>query len=54
MKLALSSFVGLALALVVKTRPEMRVPLARWGSVGVILAGAYSFIERLFLQGGGV
>jgi hypothetical protein len=40
------------LALVVRARPALTLPLARWGSVGVILAGTYWFVERLFRTGG--
>ncbi len=52
-QLIIVSVAATLLALVVRARPAMMVPLARWGSVGVILAGTYWFIERLFLQGGG-
>jgi HupE/UreJ protein len=41
------------LALAVRARPALTVPLARWGSVGVILAGTYWFVDRLFGIGGG-
>jgi hypothetical protein len=41
------------LALAVRARPGLRVPLVRWGSVGVILAGTYWFVDRLFGSGGG-
>ena len=41
------------LALAVRARPALTAPLARWGSVGVILAGTYWFVERLFGTGGG-
>jgi hypothetical protein len=40
------------LALLVRARPTLMVPLARWGSVGVILAGTYWFVDRLFGRGG--
>lgn len=40
------------LALAVRSRPSLAVRFARWGSVGVILAGTYWFVERLFLTGG--
>ena len=39
-----------ALALVGRSRPSVATALARWGSVAVILAGTYWFIERLFLN----
>jgi hypothetical protein len=52
-QLIIVSVAATLLALVIRARPAMTVPLARWGSVGVILAGTYWFIERLFLQGGG-
>jgi hydrogenase/urease accessory protein HupE len=41
------------LALVTRARPALSQPLARWGSVGVILAGTYWFVDRLFGTGGG-
>ena len=41
------------LALAVRARPALTAPLARWGSVGVILAGTYWFVDRLFGIGGG-
>jgi hypothetical protein len=41
------------LALLVRARPALTLPLARWGSVGVILAGTYWFMTRLFGSGGG-
>jgi hypothetical protein len=44
---------GTALALVTHARPALANPLARWGSVGVILAGTYWFVDRLFGTGGG-
>jgi hypothetical protein len=40
-------------ALLVRARPALTLPLARWGSVGVILAGTYWFMTRLFGSGGG-
>jgi hydrogenase/urease accessory protein HupE len=41
------------LAVVIRARPALGVPVARWGSVGVILAGTYWFVDRLFGTGGG-
>jgi hypothetical protein len=40
------------LGLLSRTRPALAAPLARWGSVGVILAGTYWFVDRLFGIGG--
>ena len=39
-----------ALALAARNRPAVAASVARWGSVAVILAGTYWFIERLFLS----
>jgi hypothetical protein len=41
------------LTLTIRARPALTMPLARWGSVGVILAGTYWFVDRLFGRGGG-
>jgi hypothetical protein len=41
------------LGLLTRARPALAIPLARWGSVGVILAGTYWFVDRLFGTGGG-
>ena len=46
------SIAATLLALAVRARPALTVPVARWGSVGVILAGAYWFVDRLFGSGG--
>jgi hypothetical protein len=40
------------LALIVRARPSLAHPLTLFGSIGVILAGAYWFVERVFLTGG--
>jgi hypothetical protein len=40
------------LGLLSRSRPALAAPLARWGSVGVILAGTYWFVDRLFGTGG--
>jgi hypothetical protein len=42
-----------ALGVATRALPAAAVPLARWGSVGVILAGTYWFVDRLFGSGGG-
>ena len=39
-----------ALALAGRNRPSVATAMARWGSVAVILAGTYWFVERLFRQ----
>jgi hydrogenase/urease accessory protein HupE len=39
-----------ALALAGRNRPSVATTTARWGSVGVILAGTYWFVQRLFLN----
>jgi hydrogenase/urease accessory protein HupE len=39
-----------ALALAGRSRPGVATAVARWGSVAVILAGTYWFVERLFLN----
>jgi len=41
------------LAMVTRARPALARRRARWGSVGVILAGTYWFVDRLFGTGGG-
>ena len=41
------------LGLLTRARPAWSDPMARWGSVGVILAGTYWFVDRLFGTGGG-
>jgi hypothetical protein len=41
------------LGLLTRARPALSNPMARWGSVGVILAGTYWFVDRLFGTGGG-
>jgi hydrogenase/urease accessory protein HupE len=41
------------LGLLTRGRPAWSNPMARWGSVGVILAGTYWFVDRLFGTGGG-
>jgi hypothetical protein len=41
------------LAVVVRGRASLANPLASWGSIGVILAGTYWFVDRLFGAGGG-
>ena len=41
------------LAMVTRARPALASRLARWGSVVVILAGTYWFVDRLFGTGGG-
>ena len=41
------------LGLITRARPAWSNPMARWGSVGVILAGTYWFVDRLFGTGGG-
>jgi hydrogenase/urease accessory protein HupE len=38
------------LALAGRNRPSVATALARWGSIAVILAGTYWFVERLFLN----
>lgn len=40
------------LALAIRARPSLGHPLTVIGSIGVILAGAYWFVERAFLTGG--
>ena len=52
-QLIIVSIAATLLALVLRARPALTVPVARWGSVGVILAGTYWFVERLFGTGGG-
>jgi hypothetical protein len=44
---------AIALGLLTGARPALEDPLARGGSVGVILAGTYWFVDRLFGTGGG-
>jgi hydrogenase/urease accessory protein HupE len=39
-----------ALAVAGRNRPSVATAVARWGSVAVILAGTYWFVERLFLS----
>jgi len=39
-----------ALALAGRNRPSVATAMARWGSVAVILAGTYWFVERLFVN----
>ena len=39
-----------ALALAGRDRPSAATRMARWGSVAVILAGTYWFVERLFIN----
>jgi hypothetical protein len=51
-QLIIVSIAATLLALAVRVRPSLTVPLARWGSVGVILAGTYWFVDRLFGSGG--
>ena len=41
------------LTVAMRARPALARPIARWGSVGVILAGTYWFVDRLFGSGGG-
>lgn len=51
-QLAIVVLAAALLALAVRTRPALRHPLTVIGSIGVILAGAYWFVERVFLTGG--
>ncbi|MGE3888251.1 MAG: HupE/UreJ family protein [Vicinamibacterales bacterium] len=43
---------AVALALAARGRPALGTALARLGSIGVILAGTYWFVDRLFWTGG--
>jgi hydrogenase/urease accessory protein HupE len=52
-QLIIVSVAATLLAVIIRGRPSLASPLARWGSVGVILAGTYWFVERLFGTGGG-
>jgi len=52
-QLVIVSLAASVLALAIRLRPSLDVPIARWGSVGVILAGTYWFVDRLFGTGGG-
>jgi hypothetical protein len=44
--------VAVALALSGRGRPALAAAVARVGSMGVILAGTYWFVDRLFWTGG--
>jgi hypothetical protein len=39
-----------ALAFAARNRPTATARVAKWGSIAVILAGAYWFVERLFFS----
>lgn len=52
-QLIIVSVAAAVLGLATRARPAAALPIARWGSVGVILAGTYWFIDRLFGSGGG-
>jgi hypothetical protein len=52
-QLVIVSVAASLLAFAMRLRPSLGVPLARWGSVGVVLAGTYWFVDRLFGTGGG-
>ena len=48
--IVVAAAVGLGLA--ARGRPALGEALARVGSIGVILAGTYWFVDRLFWTGG--
>lgn len=52
-QLVIVGVAGTLLVLVTRARPALAARLARWGSIGVILAGTYWFVDRLFGTGGG-
>jgi len=51
-QLVIVAAAAVALALAARGRPALGAALARWGSIGVILAGTYWFVDRLFWTGG--